>query len=362
MNTLITDMILLLFYYLQLIITPYHIMIEQSISWLQPAMIFCTFGDVVLIAEFIFRGSRKSSDNQLFSRDLLVRFLSFSGIWIAPICEFMGMESSDIVWVNALRFLCVYDVLKYFKRTCKSFPETVIRLFAIFLIGGFFSSLAACCWFYISCQNNNQNESCINGSQTWISEDSFIEMQSPISRYVRSYHFVLQTVFTIGYGDIHPSNSKETIFAIALMLCGSLFMSYLISSISSFMSHRDVTSKLFSDELKALNQYLNLRRVDATVKEKFRLYFEYLFKRQGGLTADRIFTYLPPAIVSEIKRSLCLHALTKVPFFNGLSQRFVNLCVDAINIEVYPPGELIFQKGLYLLPLPEFDTLCNCKY
>ena len=321
-------------------------MIEQSISWLEPITIFCTLGDIVLFLEFVWHVNNKSTK---YYSDLLVRFVAFSGIWIAPICQYMEVETSDIVWVNVFRLLCVRDVLKYFKRmvevNCKSSNETIIRLFAIFLSGVFFSSLAACCWFYISCQNVNQNDSCIDGRLTWISDDSFLDIHSAISRYVRSYHFVLQTIFTIGYGDIHPRNFNESIFAIVLMMCGTLFMSYLISSISSFMSHRDVTSKLFFDEFNSLDQYLNLRRVDTTVRENFRLYFAYLFKRQGGLTADRIFTYLPPAIVREIKRSLCLHIVEKIPFFKGLHHRFVNLCVDAITIEIYPPGGIVFQRG-----------------
>lgn len=324
-------------------------MIEQSISWLEPTTIFCTLGDIVLFSEFVCHVNHESTNK--CSADLLVRFISFSGIWISPICQCMGMKTSEIVWVNVFRLLCVRDVLKYFKRmvdvNCKSSNETIIRLSAIFMSGVFFSSLAACCWFYISCQNVNQNDSCIDGSlTTWISEDSFLDIHSAISRYVRSYHFVLQTIFTIGYGDIHPRNFKESIFAIVLMICATLFMSYLISSISSFMSHRDVTSKLFFDEFNSLDQYLNLRRVDATVRENFRLYFEYLFKRQGGLTTDRIFTYLPPAIVREIKKSLCVHIVVeKLPFFKGLHQRFITLCIDAITIEIYPPGGILFQKG-----------------
>jgi hypothetical protein len=40
--------------------------------------------------------------------------------------------------------------------------------------------------------------------------------------YVAANYFSVVTVFTIGYGDIYPTNSTERVFAIVLMLFGIL--------------------------------------------------------------------------------------------------------------------------------------------
>ena len=60
-----------------------------------------------------------------------------------------------------------------------------------------------------------------------------------IRKYVLSAYFCLQTMSTVGYGDVNPTNSKERIFAIVVMLFGVVVFSFISGSLSSIMLNWD---------------------------------------------------------------------------------------------------------------------------
>jgi hypothetical protein len=136
------------------------------------------------------------------------------------------------------------------------------------------------------------------------------------------------------------------------MLAGCAFTAYLISSISSFMSSRGVTFKMFLDEMALLKNYFNSRKVDVKVKDNICLYFDYLYSRQCGLTAERIFASLPAAIVREIKLSMSLEQLRTIPFFSSQTEAFLSQCVASLDFLTCSPGTKLFTAG----SLPSLPT------
>jgi Ion channel len=67
-----------------------------------------------------------------------------------------------------------------------------------------------------------------------------------------SLYFVVQTVATVGYGDVNPTNSEERIFVIFLMLSGVVAFSFVSGSISSLMLSIDDMASSESSKLARL--------------------------------------------------------------------------------------------------------------
>lgn len=66
-------------------------------------------------------------------------------------------------------------------------------------------------------------------------------------KYILSAYFCLQTMSTVGYGDINPTNTKERIFAIIIMLLGVIAFAFVSGNLSSIMTNLDEASLIMQD-------------------------------------------------------------------------------------------------------------------
>jgi len=104
---------------------------------------------------------------------------------------------------------------------------TLSRMTIVVLFTGVYGSVMACAWFRLGCKReafsstanatariSTQLGACVQRSDSWISLDSVLDSSSTLSSYIRSLHFVAQTLFTVGFGDIYPVSHAEHVFAV----------------------------------------------------------------------------------------------------------------------------------------------------
>lgn len=58
-----------------------------------------------------------------------------------------------------------------------------------------------------------------------------------ITLYITSVYWSMVTISTLGYGDLHPVNTKEMIFLIFYMLVNVALTSYLIGNMTNLVVH-----------------------------------------------------------------------------------------------------------------------------
>ena len=78
-------------------------------------------------------------------------------------------------------------------------------------------------------------------------------------RYVTSIYWSITTLTTVGYGDLHPVNTREMIFDIFYMLFNLGLTAYLIGNMTNLVVHgtsrtRKFVSKLYSWKLYNTNK------------------------------------------------------------------------------------------------------------
>lgn len=91
--------------------------------------------------------------------------------------------------------------------------------------------------------------------------------------YIASFYWTIQTIVTVGYGDINPFTYAEqfilfyfitgrdifSIYAIICMFCGVFVYSLTVGSVSATLSRSDKKNKEFNDKMEVLlsiqNQY-----------------------------------------------------------------------------------------------------------
>jgi hypothetical protein len=110
--------------------------------------------------------------------------------------------------------------------------------------------LFACFWHYIGSIDDGY-------PTTWRKTFDFQDHQSTIGqRYVVSVYYVLITMATIGYGDIHPTNDLERMFGVITILTGVIVLSALVNRVTSVLNSINPLSSSYAQQLEQMKQGL----------------------------------------------------------------------------------------------------------
>ena len=79
-------------------------------------------------------------------------------------------------------------------------------------------------------------------STNWIQEKGF-NYASDWELYFASYYFSVTTFTTVGYGDIHATNTTERLLVIFFMIGGVFAFSFATGTLTSILTSLDATNK-----------------------------------------------------------------------------------------------------------------------
>lgn len=88
---------------------------------------------------------------------------------------------------------------------------------------------AACIYFFIA---DNYVE---DRSKTWLGLVSDVDNKSIVNLYITSLYWSIATLSSVGYGDLHPVNTREMIYCFLYCIVNVGFGSYLIGNMSNLV-------------------------------------------------------------------------------------------------------------------------------
>jgi len=110
--------------------------------------------------------------------------------------------------------------------------------------------LFACGWHYMALEKEQTS-----GGETWVNELGYAD-KNVYDLYVASLYYVMVTMMTVGYGDIHPVTDNERIYAIATMLTGGVVFGAMISRLALILEKRNPEAKALRQNLTEIKTYL----------------------------------------------------------------------------------------------------------
>jgi hypothetical protein len=87
--------------------------------------------------------------------------------------------------------------------------------------------------------------------------DLGIKIDSTFDTYIVSLYYIVVTMLTVGYGDIHATNNNERAFAIAKLLTGGILFGALLSKVTLLIDKRDPQAKAYKEKMSQLRSYLD---------------------------------------------------------------------------------------------------------
>ena len=170
---------------------------------------------------------------------------------IADALSSSSLHSNQIASVKLIRIIRLTRLAKLYKMSkSQSFKEmlesffispTIISvltlMFQIFLV----AHIISCFWFFITTvqatgvvQPADPSEPF--GIRTWVTEFGFQYSDVP-TQYIASLYWTFNTLLSVGYGDIHPVNTGERLFALVVMLMGGLMFGTIIAKVKGNYSN-----------------------------------------------------------------------------------------------------------------------------
>ena len=169
--------------------------------------------------------------------------------------------------------------------------------------------------------------------------------QSSVEGYITSLYWCIQTVTTVGYGDVVLSTVSQEIYAMVVMLFGVGVYGYIIGNVANILLKRDPARTQYFNNIGKLRAFVNFRNIPQNLQKRIRDYYEYIWRQKLGYNESDFIIDLPDGLKTEVELYLKRDMLEKIPLFKGISDKFireVSLCLKPV---VYTPGDYIFRRG-----------------
>ena len=323
------DMFIFVLIWYNSVVTPIRIFIIQAKKTPQGLVWVDFFCDIIFVVDTIMRFFLPITDvntDQVITDRKTIRKKYLGSMYFyadtlacVPILKFLISPFLSVDAYNTMT--TVFNVLRLSR--VLHFPSQINMLKQILLRKGpvnnsvfrmgvilFFYILSisvfGCVYFGLStltlsdtCPSSDKFDEVIATAETWMAKDEVITnvMNTVICNndtdiecndcpqnlfFSRSAYFLMQTLFTTGYGDaVAPSKSQiEMVLACIFMIFGVFFYGLTIANMSSVLSNLDVVKMKHRHEMDVNTRWLSSRSVPKILKDQVDSFFSCLSRKQ----------------------------------------------------------------------------------
>jgi voltage-gated potassium channel len=167
----------------------------------------------------------------------------------------------------------------------------------------------------------------------------------PVPLYIRAFYWTITTLTTIGYGDIIPSGSVQTVFVIFIELLGAAMYGMIIGNIANLIANINVAKSQYREKLDKINAFLNYRNIPHSLQRKINDYYSYLWESRRGYDESAVIQDLPIALKRTVALQINRGIIEKVPLFQTAGEDLIREIVLNLKPVVFTPGDSIVTAG-----------------
>ncbi|KAJ8384779.1 hypothetical protein AAFF_G00198650 [Aldrovandia affinis] len=190
----------------------------------------------------------------------------------------------------------------------------------------------------------------VSGSEKWEGGPS------KDSVYISSLYFTMTSLTSIGFGNIAPTTDGEKIFAVAMMMIGSLLYATIFGNVTTIFQQMYANTNRYHEMLNSVRDFLKLYQVPKGLSERVMDYIASTWSMSRGIDTEKVSQTVLQICPKDMRADICVHLNRKVfkehPAFRLASDG----CLRALAMEFQTihcaPGDLIYHAG------ESVDSLC----
>ncbi|OMJ85032.1 hypothetical protein SteCoe_13754 [Stentor coeruleus] len=231
---------------------------------------------------------------------------------------------------------CIAKIVSFF-RLATGLIRMVKFCFTVLLV----VHVIGCFWYYLAKLEEFSPD-------TWVFRYGMLEYTDG-DIYLASIYYVIQTLATVGFGDIVPYTSAERIFALILMGVGVGFYSYTISNLSTIMATLDTRTSNLKRRLAALNEFANATKLPESIKKKIKTHITHNHEENvySWFDKDALLKELPSSLRREISIHMHKKIVDQISFFQDKDPQFISYVVPKLKNVHMQAGEILCKEGDY---------------
>jgi voltage-gated potassium channel len=165
------------------------------------------------------------------------------------------------------------------------------------------------------------------------------------SDYIRALYWTIQTLSTVGYGDLTPATNAQRLYAMGVMMVGVGVYGYIIGNVASILANIDPAKVFYLENMERLTAFMNYRNIPPRLQKRIRNYYAYLWEKRLSYDESTIISSLPPSLQTDVSLFLKRDIIEKVPLFQGASDEFIREIALQMTPVIFTPGDYVYKAG-----------------
>ncbi|CAD8122803.1 unnamed protein product [Paramecium sonneborni] len=220
--------------------------------------------------------------------------------------------------------------------TYQDFIELIKLLFMVLYVGHLF----ACLWHGVAFYQQGYR-------LTWI--DEYVNEADMFSKYNYAFYWAVQTMITVGYGDLTPQNNAERICANLSMFLACGVFAFSFNSIGLMLSNLNSRQVLYKKSINLLNQYLVKNQIKVELQSRIRNYYDYIFQEEQEINDEEV-SQITTKLSSSLQEELNFEIRFNVMKTNKVLTKFSQKVLKQLSLQIeevrFSPEDQIIQQGI----------------
>ncbi|MCG3118195.1 MAG: hypothetical protein ALAOOOJD_00358 [bacterium] len=163
--------------------------------------------------------------------------------------------------------------------------------------------------------------------------------------YLRALYWTIQTLSTVGYGDVTPATNAETLYTMGVMIFGVGVYGYIIGNVASILANIDPAKAQHLANVEKLTAFMNYRNIPPPLQKRIRDYYAYLWEKRMSFDESNVVFSLPPSLRTDVSLFLKRDIIETVPLFQGAGDAFIREIALQMTPVIFTPGDYIYKAG-----------------
>jgi len=198
----------------------------------------------------------------------------------------------------------------------------------------------------------------------WLSLRGIFSTTDNFSNYFSALYWTIQTLSTVGYGDVTPSTTAQRIYAMTVMIFGVGVYGYIIGNVANILTTIDPAKANYLQNMERLSSFMNYRSIPPALQNRIRDYYTYLWEKRLSYDESTLISALPPSLQTDVSLFLKRDIIEKVPLFRGASDEFIREIALQMRPVVFTPGDFVYKAGeqgndMYFITRGTIEVITN---